>query len=45
MDGAKEVERNRAARAVSAKVHTRVSGRVSFGEPAENSGSGRSRFT
>src|ERR1700722_14889739 len=36
MDGAQEVERNRAARAVSAKVHTRAGRRVSFGEPEEN---------
>jgi Flp pilus assembly protein TadG len=34
MDGAQEVERNRAARAVSAKVHTGARGHVSFGEPA-----------
>jgi hypothetical protein len=39
MDGAKEVERNRAARAVSAKVHTRARRRVSFGGPAETMGS------
>jgi Flp pilus assembly protein TadG len=36
MDGAQEVERNRTARAVSAKVHTRERRRVSFGEPEEN---------
>ena len=36
MDGAQEVERNRTARAVSAKVHTRTRRRVSFGEPGEN---------
>jgi hypothetical protein len=36
MDGAQEVERNRAARAVSAKVDTAMRGRVSFGEPEEN---------
>jgi hypothetical protein len=45
MDGTKKLERNRATRAVSANVHTRVSGRVSFGEPAENSGPGHGRFT
>lgn len=38
MDGAQEVERNRTARAVSAKVHTRARRRVSFGEPGENTG-------
>jgi len=40
MDDAQEVERNRAAQAVSAKVHTRAGGRVSFGEPEENGGAG-----
>jgi hypothetical protein len=35
MDGAQEVERNHAARAVSAKVHTRGWECVSFGEPGE----------
>jgi Flp pilus assembly protein TadG len=38
MDGAQEVERNRTASAVSAKVHTRERRRVSFGEPEENTG-------
>jgi hypothetical protein len=36
MDGAQEVERKRAAYAVSAIVHTLAWRRVSFGEPAEN---------
>jgi Flp pilus assembly protein TadG len=36
MDGAQEVERNRTAQAVSAKVHTRTRRRVSFGEPSKN---------
>jgi len=36
MDGAQEVERKRAARAVSAKVDTGARGCVSFGEPTEN---------
>jgi hypothetical protein len=49
MDGAQEVERNRTARAVSAKVHTRARRRVSFGEPGENTSvdaeaAGLSRF-
>ena len=49
MDGAHEVERNRTARAVSAKVHTRARRRVSFGEPGENTSvdaeaAGLSRF-
>lgn len=35
MDGAQEVERNRTARAVSAKVDTGVRQLVSFGEPGE----------
>lgn len=35
MDGAQEVERKRAARAVSAKVDTGARGCVSFGEPSE----------
>jgi Flp pilus assembly protein TadG len=38
MDGAQEVERKHAALAVSAIVHTRAWRRVSFGEPAEESG-------
>src|SRR5579864_2887840 len=38
MDGAQEVERNRTAQAVSAKVHTRARRRVSFGEPEDNTG-------
>jgi hypothetical protein len=33
MDGAQEVERIRAARAMSANVHISVLRRVSFGEP------------
>jgi hypothetical protein len=33
MDGAQGVERNRAAQAVSAKVHTGARRHVSFGEP------------
>jgi hypothetical protein len=36
MDDGQEVERNRAAKAVSAKVHTRVGRCVSYGEPEEN---------
>ena len=36
MDGAREVERKRAAYAVSANVHTRAWQRVSFGEPVDN---------
>lgn len=36
MDGGQEVERNRAAQAVSAKVHTRVGECVSYGEPEEH---------
>jgi|SRR5579863_1416868 Flp pilus assembly protein TadG len=40
MDDVQEVERNRAPQAVSAKVHTRVGGRVSFGEPEESAWSG-----
>jgi len=49
MDGAQEVERNRTARAVSAKVHTRARRRVSFGEPGDNTSvdaeaAGLSRF-
>ncbi len=35
MDGAQEVERKRAAQAVSAKVDTGARECVSFGEPAE----------
>jgi|SRR5579871_2638037 len=36
MDGAQEVQRNRAVRAVSAKVDTGVRRRVSFGEPEDS---------
>ena len=36
MDGAQEVERKRAAQAVSAKVDTGARECVSFGEPVEN---------
>lgn len=44
MDGALEVERNRAAQAVSAKVHTRMHRRVSFGEPEQNTRVGTGAF-
>ena len=40
MDGAREVERKRAAQAVSANVHTRAWRHVSFGEPTEKSSIG-----
>jgi hypothetical protein len=43
MDGAQEVERKRAAQAVSAKVDTGARECVSFGEPVENTLGGATR--